>query len=84
MQNPVTSKWRQKNKNKKNLAKPRSAKNLRGEGPQKDKHPPQKSSFPGHFFCMTTFCIAFYESNLSTVVPDGHELLAGVPAVHHE
>ncbi len=34
-------------------------------GPQTEKHLPQ-SSFTGQFFKMTTFCIAFYESYLST------------------
>ncbi len=38
----------------------------RGEGPQTDKHLPQ-SSLTGKFFKMTTFCIAFYQSNLSTI-----------------
>jgi hypothetical protein len=34
--------------------------------PQTDKHLPQ-SPFTGHFCSMTTFCIAFYKSYISTV-----------------
>ncbi len=38
-------------------------------GPQADKHLPQ-SPFTGQFFEMTTFCIVFYESFLSTLNPN--------------
>jgi hypothetical protein len=37
-----------------------------GSGPQTEKHLPQ-SPFTGEFFQMTTFCIAFYKSYLSTM-----------------
>jgi hypothetical protein len=39
-------------------------------GPQTDEHLPQ-SPFTGKFLWMTTFCIAFYESYLSTEERDG-------------
>jgi hypothetical protein len=39
-------------------------------GPQTDNHLPQ-SPFTGQFFFMTTFCISFYQSNLSTVTTVG-------------
>ncbi len=39
-----------------------------GSGPHTDKHPPQ-SLFTGKFILLTTFCIAFYESYLSTMLP---------------
>jgi hypothetical protein len=38
-----------------------------GRGPQTKKYLSQ-SPFPGHFFLMTTFCIAFYQPYLSTDV----------------
>jgi hypothetical protein len=43
-----------------------------GYGPQTDKHLPH-SPFTGELFLMTTFCIAFYESYLSTDKCNGTE-----------
>ncbi len=45
-------------------------KKSRKGGPQTDKHLPQ-SPFTGKFFYITTFGIAFYQSNLSTVGKQG-------------
>ncbi len=41
-----------------------------GRGPQTDKHLPQ-SPFTSKFLQMTTFCVAFYESNLSMHIVHG-------------
>jgi hypothetical protein len=38
---------------------------LWGDGPQTDEHLPQ-SPFTGQFLLMATFCLAFYDSYLST------------------
>ncbi len=47
-------------------------------GPQTDKHLPQ-SPFTGQFIWITTFGIAFYQSNLSTVL--GTMVVEGVNKV---
>jgi hypothetical protein len=46
-------------------------KTYEGREPQPDKHLPQ-SPFIGQFFLITTFGIAFYQSNLSTGTPSAH------------
>ncbi len=48
------------------IARPPQTITQKRRGPQTDKSLPQ-SLFTGKFFQMTTFCIAFYRSNLSMV-----------------